>query len=439
VRFASARISAPAVIIPKRRAVITGVGAVSALGFGFDALLDGLAAGARGIRPISCFDASPLASRIGGQVPIDRPDAAWLAAQLPGELLPIAMKWFERGALRDRKVGWALVAAAEAWRHAGMTGERDIPLALACGLERGLVEDLAPVLRGNGVDWAAEARRTSPIVRNRAPVDLAARAVADLLGLGTITVHASACAAGAIAVAHGAALVERGSDVVVCGAADAMLDPISVGAMITLGTTSSKNELDACKPFDRRRDGLVLGEGSAMFVIEDEQHAIKRGARPLARILGWGASQDAYRPSAPNPDGAVSAVAMSRALARAGVSPDQIGYINAHGTGTPLNDVAEVRALRRALGPHADRIPVSSLKGALGHLMTAAGAIELAGSLLAFERDVLPGTASHRERDPDCDLDIIGEQPRAARVDTIMANSFGFGGQNSVVVIGRPS
>ena len=297
-------------------------------------------------------------------------------------------------------------------------------------------------MRAGRIAWeavASEARRARPGVRNRAPVDLAARAVADVLGFDHPIVHVSACAAGALAVAHGAALVERGAPVVMCGATDSMLDPIGVGGMITLGTTSPRGgDLDACRPFDRRRDGLVLGEGSAMFVVEDEAHAAARGARPLARVLGWGASQDAYKPSAPNPDGAVSAIAMRRALARAGVTPDRLGYINAHGTGTPLNDVAEIRAIRRALGDAAERVPISSIKGAVGHLMAASGAIELAASLLAFERDLLPGTANHRERDPECDLDVIGETPRPARVDTAMSSSFGFGGQNAVVVLGRP-
>ena len=437
----SASACAPAIVTtPARRAVITGVGVVSSFGTGFAALLAGLAAGARAIRPLTCFDASALAARIAGQVPVDLLDGAWLAANLPPELRAAAARWSELGALRDRKVGFALVAAAEAWRQARPPASPRIPLVLASGLERALIQDFAEVLQSGRIDWALDARRASPVVRNRASVDLAARAVADVLELELATVHVSACAAGALAVAHGAALVERGEPVVICGAADSMLDPIGVGGMITLGTTSPRSaDLDACRPFDRRRDGLVLGEGAAVFVVEDEAHAHARGARPLARILGWGASQDAYRPSAPNPDGAVSAIAMSRALARAGVAPDRLGYINAHGTGTPLNDVAEIRAIRRALGAAAERVPISSIKGAVGHLMAAAGAIEIAASLLAFEHDLLPGTANHRERDPECDLDVIGEAPRDVRADTVMSSSFGFGGQNAVVVLGRPT
>ncbi|MDB4957426.1 MAG: 3-oxoacyl-[acyl-carrier-protein] synthase [Myxococcales bacterium] len=434
--------SAPARRGASRRAVITGVGVVSGLGVGFRALLDGLAAGNRGIRPITCFDATSLAARIAGQVPIDDLDAGWLLANLPPAFHAAAVKWIELGALRDRKVGFALVAAAEAWRHAGhdRMEMRAIPLVLASGLERALIQDFAPVMQAGKIDWAQDARRGSPAIRNRASVDLAARAVADVLGLGEIAVHVSACAAGALSVAHGAALVERGADIAICGASDSMLDPIGVGGMITLGTTSPRTtDLDGCRPFDRRRDGLVLGEGAAVFVVEDEARARSRGARPLARVLGWGASQDAYRPSAPNPDGVYSAIAMRRALERAHVTPADLGYINAHGTGTPLNDVAEIRAIRRALGDAAERVPISSVKGALGHLMAASGSIEVAASLLAFEHDLLPGTANHRERDPECDLDVIGETPREARVDTIMSSSFGFGGQNSVVVLGRPA
>jgi 3-oxoacyl-[acyl-carrier-protein] synthase II len=172
-------------------------------------------------------------------------------------------------------------------------------------------------------------------------------------------------------------------------------------------------------------------------VVEAQERARARGARPLARILGWGSTQDGYRATAPRPDGAAAAEAMRRALARARVAPGEIGYLNAHGTGTPLNDPAECRAIRSAFGGDADRVAVSSIKGAIGHLMAAAGAIELAACLFALERGLLPGTAHHRERDRECDLDVIGEVPRPGRVDVTMSNSFGFGGQNATVILGR--
>jgi 3-oxoacyl-[acyl-carrier-protein] synthase II len=216
-----------------------------------------------------------------------------------------------------------------------------------------------------------------------------------------------------------------------------MVNPFGLGGMARLGAPSPRGDAeDACRPFDRHRDGLAIGEGAAMFVVEDEARARGRGARVLARILGWGSTQDAYRATAPRPDGAAARVAIERAVAR--VPAATIGYVNAHGTGTPLGDPAECKAIRGAFGAHADAIAVSSIKGAVGHLMAASGAIELAASLLAFERDVLPGTAHLRERDPECDLDVIGPAPRAGRIEALLSTSFGFGGQNAAVVLGRP-
>jgi 3-oxoacyl-[acyl-carrier-protein] synthase II len=214
-----------------------------------------------------------------------------------------------------------------------------------------------------------------------------------------------------------------------------MVNPLGIGGMSRIGAPSPRAARDACRPFDRRRDGLAIGEGAAMFVVEAEPRARARGARVLARVLGWGSTQDAHRATAPRPDGSCARAAIERALRRARLSPGDVGYINAHGTGTPLNDPAEARAIRAAIGDHA---PVSSIKGALGHWMAASGAVELAACLLAFERDLLPGTAHLAELDPDCDLDVIGPAPRRARVDVVVSNSFGFGGQNASVVLGRP-
>ncbi|HEY4243268.1 MAG TPA: beta-ketoacyl-[acyl-carrier-protein] synthase family protein [Kofleriaceae bacterium] len=416
-------------------AVITGVGAVSAFGVGTRALFDGLAAGASGISRIRSFDASTFPTHVAGEVPIPRVDAGWLAdaCAAPDVVAGLA----EATALRDRKIAWGLVAAREAWRHASCgDAERCASLVLALGLEQALMEDVAPIFHDHRIAWD-EARGHE--MRFRSPVDLTARAVHAMLELrGPIVVNASACAAGALAVAHAASLIERGAaEIVVCGAADSMVNPLGLGGMCRLGAPSPRDELDACRPFDRRRDGLVIGEGAAVFVVEREDRARARGVRPLAAILGWGSTQDGYRATAPRPDGSAARAAMAKAIARAGVPPSAIGYINAHGTGTPLNDPAECLAIRGAFGAAADGVAVSSIKGAVGHLMAAAGAIEIAASLLAFERDLLPGTANHRERDPACDVDVIGEAPRAARVDAVLSSSFGFGGQNASVALGR--
>jgi len=416
-------------------AVITGVGVVSAFGIGTRALFDGLAAGASGISRIRNFDASTFPTHVAGEVPVPRVDAAWLGDVLGHGELAAALG--ASGALRDRKIAWALLAAREAATQAGDV--RDAALVLALGLEQAFLEDFAPIYSGGRIAWEREAGREG--VRFRSPVDLAARAVHELLDLrGPITVNASACAAGTLAIAHAASIIERGTqDVVVCGAADSMVNPLGLGGMCRLGAPSPRDELDACRPFDRRRDGLVIGEGAAVFVVERADRARARGARVLAEIWGWGSTQDGYRATAPRPDGAAARRAMEKAIAKTGRPVDAIGYINAHGTGTPLNDPAECKAIRGAFGAHADKVAVSSIKGAVGHLMAASGAIEIAASLLAFERDLLPGTANHQERDPECNVDVIGEAPRTARVDAVLSSSFGFGGQNASIVLGRPA
>jgi 3-oxoacyl-[acyl-carrier-protein] synthase II len=423
-------------------AVITGVGVASAFGVGVPALFTGLAAGQSGISRIRSFDTSTFPTGVAGEVPVPVVEGAWLEAQLGGlaGAGAIAFELDRSGALRDRKISWAIVAAAEAWRRAGCTAaERDASLVLALGLEQAFLEDFGPIFERGRIAWEREPH--APGVRFRSPVDLAGRAAHALLGLrGPVTINASACAAGTLAVAHGASLIERGAaDVVVCGAADSMVNPLGLGGLCRLGAPSPRDEVDACRPFDRHRDGLVIGEGAAVFVVEAAARAQARGARPLATVLGWGSTQDGYRATAPRPDGAAARVAMERAMARSGLSASALGYINAHGTGTLLNDPAECKAIRAALGGHAEHVPVSSIKGAVGHLMAASGAIELVASLLAFARDLLPGTANHRERDPECDLDVIGPAPRPARIDTLLSNSFGFGGQNASIVLGRPA
>jgi 3-oxoacyl-[acyl-carrier-protein] synthase II len=424
-------------------AVITGVGVVSAFGVGARAFFGGLAEGQSAVGPIRSFDASTFAIRVAGEVPVGAVTASWLAsrAALPG-MEALAEELESSGALRDRKIAFGLLAAVEAWSSARCgAGERDAWLVMALGLEQAFLEDFAPVFAAGEIAWEAERNAPLPPVRFRSSVDLCATATRRLLHLrGSQIVNASACAAGALTVAHAAALVERGAaSIVLCGAADSMVNPLGIGGMSRLGAPSPRNAPDACRPFDRTRDGLVVGEGAAMFVVESEARARARGVRPLVRILGWGSTLDAYRVTAPRPDGASAQRAIEQALLRAQLGPESVGYVNAHGTGTPLNDPAECRAIRGALRSHAERVRVSSIKGAIGHLMAASGAIEIAACLLPFERNLLPGTAHHRDRDRDCDVDVIGEAPCPAAVDVVLSNSFGFGGQNATVVLGRPA
>lgn len=421
----------------ERRAVITGVGAVSAFGIGFAALEKGLLAGRSAIGPIRNFDASTFPTRVAGEVPVVQTNAAFIKDRLDvflrsGE----ADRWERSGLLRDRKVCFGLLAATEAFLHAGCTAEeRRAALSLGLGLEQAFLDDLAAEYANGQMRIGAGAASGGEGIRFRSRVDLCAQKIRSVLRLsGRMIVHASACAAGGMAVAHAAAMIERGqADVVLCGGSDSMVNPLGVGGMSRLSAPSPRAEASACRPFDRRRDGLVIGEGAAIFVVEEESRARSRGASPLARILGWASTQDAYRATAPRPDGSRARAAMERAVRRAKLQPSDIGYINAHGTGTPLNDVAEAKAIRSLFGD----VPVSSIKGAVGHLMAAAGAIELAACLLPLTHDVLPGTAHFEELDPECPVDVIGQTPRIARVDHVLSNSFGFGGQNVSLVLGR--
>ena len=408
--------------------VITGVGVVSPFGSGTQSFYDGLVAGRCAVGPIRSFDATTFPTRVAGEVPAETIDAITAPRELPS------------GAWRDRKLRFALAAAREAWTGAGCgDAQANAWLSMAVGLEQAFLGDFAPSFDGHEIDWQAEHKALDPQIRTRSPVDLSTTWVRKTLGLrGPIATHVSACAAGALAVAHAASLVRRGlATTVVCGGTDSMVNPLGIGGMSRLGAPSPRPEADACRPFDRRRDGLVIGEGAAMFVVESLEQAAGRGARPLARILGWGSTQDGYKATAPRPDGSAAARAMRKALQRARLQPSDIGYINAHGTGTPLNDPAEVKAIRSAMGPAAETIPVSSIKGAIGHLMAAAGAMEIAACLLPFLRGILPGTTNHRERDRECDLDIIDSVPRSAEVHALISNSFGFGGQNASVILAR--
>ena len=374
-------------------AVITGVGVASAFGVGTRPLLAGLAEGKAAVGPIRGFDARTFPTRVAAEVPLFG-DA--LLARLPAH----DGAWDNDGRFRDRKVVFALIAAAEAWHHAKCgPDEEHAALSIAMGLEQAFVDDFLPILGPDGLDWSAEPAAPLPHVRFRSTVDLAATSVRALLALrGSMVVHVSACAAGGLAVAHAASLIARGAaDVVLCGGSDSMINPLGIGGMSRIGAPSPRAEADACRPFDRRRDGLAMGEGAAMFVVEAEERARARGVRPLARVLGWGSTQDAYRVTAPRPDGAGARVAIERALERARISGRDVGYVNAHGTGTPLNDPAEALAIRGAIGDHA---AVSSIKGALGHLMAASGALELAGVSAAVRAGPLTGHRAPRRARP---------------------------------------
>jgi len=421
--------------------VISGVGVVSAYGFGAPAFFAGLREGRNAIRPIRHLDASGLPTRVAGEVPMQDDEALPLLERSGRETRQRdgLHRAATLGVLRDRKAVFAALAALEAFSDARCgDAERDAALILGLGLEQAFLDDFLPLLDGDRAELGRD--RREPLIRLRAPVDLSALLVRSLLELrGATVVSCAACAAGTLAVAQAATWIARGqAEVVVCGASDSMVNPLGLGGMSRLSAPSPRAEADACRPFDLRRDGLVIGEGAAVFVLESEARARARGARIYARVLGWGSTQDGYRATAPRPDGSAAARAIQKAMTRAQLAPQQVGYINAHGTGTPLNDPAEALAIRTALGDATDAIYVSSIKGAIGHLMAAAGAVELAACLLAFSEDLLPATTNLTTPDPSCALRLIGPRPQPARIDALLKSSFGFGGQNACVALGRP-
>lgn len=422
-----------------QQAVITGFGAVCGFGVGVPALLHGLQNGDHAIKAIRAFDASNFPVQVAGEVSNDVNtncfgiDAAWLSAHKLTNLLTTSRLW------QDRKSIFGLLAAQEAWQMAGCgEAERDAHLLLALGLEQAYLEDFTPLFAGQKIAWSAAAQHCQND-SFRAEVDGCAKLVRATLQLrGPQLVNASACAAGGLALAQAAALIERGaSELVLCGAADSMLNPFGLGGMARLGAPSPRNRFDACRPFDQQRDGLVIGEGAAMFVLESRRRAQARGAPILAQVAGYASNQDAYRVTAPRPDGTRAQAVMQAALKKAGMAASAIDYINAHGTGTPLNDVAEARAIRACFGAHTDQLAVSSIKGAIGHLMAASGAIEAAACVLALQHDFLPATAHYSQPDPECPITVLGNTPRATRANAILSNSFGFGGQNVALILTR--
>jgi 3-oxoacyl-[acyl-carrier-protein] synthase II len=340
--------------------------------------------------------------------------------------------------LDDRKAALALAALRDALEDAGhpdLSGDR-AGVFLGTGLSsvtpHELAEDVYPHLRDGRFDRAAMARdlRTDGVAPRRHLPARVTAAVASAVGAtGPVGTSFSACAAASQAMGAGMRAIRRGQvDRVIVGGHDSMIHPIGLLSFVVLGALAPVS----CQPFDRRRSGFLIGEGAALFVLEAEDVARARGARIRARFLGAGTSVDGWNVTAPHPEGAGAEQAMRRALRDAGLPPEAVGYVNAHGTGTPVGDVAEARAIRRIFGQRAQ---VSSIKGAIGHTIAAAGAIEAAATIAALEGGWLPGTVGLEQPDPDCPINLVRECV-SSRVSVALSNSFGFGGQNSTLVFG---
>ncbi len=405
----------------RRRVVVTGIGPVTPVGIGVDAFWEGLTSGRNGVRRIERFDTEGLPAKIAGEVP---------------DFEPTDFLEPKEAKRTDRNVHFAVSAAHLAYEDAGkpeITGERTgVVIATGIGgIETLLVQHKVLLDRGPG--------RVSPFMVPGLMANAAAGHVAMHFGLtGPNMCIVTACAAGAHAVGEAYRMVRDGLiDVAMAGGTEAAVVPLTISAFAQMqALTKNPDPGTASRPFDAQRDGFVLSEGACVLMLESEEHARARSARVYGEIAGYGASADAFHITQPEPSGSGAAIAMRMALRDAGASPDEVGYINAHGTSTPLNDAAETAAIKAALGEDvAHRVPVSSTKSMTGHLLGAAGALEAGATTLAVQNGVLPPTIHYTTPDPDCDLDPIPNEARQADVSLALSNSFGFGGQNAVLAI----
>ncbi|HYP23331.1 MAG TPA: beta-ketoacyl-ACP synthase II [Actinomycetota bacterium] len=406
-------------------AVVTGIGAVTPIGTGAEDFWAALVAGRSGAAPIEGFDASPYSTRIACQVrgfdPADHMDG-------------------RTAARADRFTQLAIAAGGQAWADAGLGDDIDRDRAgviVGSGIG-GLytIESQSAALIDGGV------RRVSPFTVPKLMPNAAAAAIAMQLGLRGINYCVtSACATGAHAIGEALLAIRSGrADVVLAGGTEAALTPLGLAAFDRMGALSRRNDEPerASRPFDAGRDGFVFGEGAAVLVLESDDHARRRGARAIARVAGYGATADAFHLTQPDPEGDGATRAMTAALEDARVYPQDVDYVNAHGTSTPYNDRVETIAIKRALGPESKRIPVTSTKSQTGHLLGAAGAVEAAATALIVDRGLVPRTLNRDVPDPECDLDYVPDEPREQRVSVALSNSFGFGGQNACLVLTAP-
>ncbi len=405
-----------------RRVVVTGLGAVTPVGIGVKSFWDAIVQGRSGVGPLTIVDPEGLASKVAGQC-TDFDAAAMLGAKAAKRL--------------DRSVQLGLVAANEAWADAGIEGavDRDMTgVAFATG-----VGGIGSLLAGEKTRLEKGPGRVSPFTVPMLMVNATAGHVAMTYGLrGPNFCTATACAASNHALGLAFQMIRGGdADAMVAGGTEGALTPVSIAAFSTMTALSTKyndRPEEASRPWDTGRDGFVIGEGAGCMILEEREAALRRGARIYAELAGFGQSADAYHITLPAEDGGGAALAMKRALASAQVKPEDVGYINAHGTSTPQGDIFETRAIRKAFGEHADRLAVSSTKSMIGHLVGAAGAVEGVASVLAVREGILPPTINLHDQDPERDLDYVPNVARRADVELAMSNGFGFGGHNAAVL-----
>jgi len=407
----------------KRRVVVTGMGVVSPIGIGVEEFKKALFSGKSGVRRITLFDPSSYRSQIAGEVR-DFDPRKYLS---PKEIKRM-----------DRFTQFGMVAAEEAIRQAGINFEEEDTSRIGVLVGSG-VGGLSTIEREEGNLLRGGPQKVSPFLVPMLITDIASAQVAIRYRLSGPNLSIStACATGNHSIGEAFRVIQRGeADLMIAGGAEAAITPLGLAGFCSMRALSTRNEEPekASRPFDRERDGFVIGEGAGVVVLEELNRARKRGATILGEIIGFGMTADAYHITQPIQDGRGIKEAMLRALKDAGVSPQEVDYINAHGTSTPLNDRIETQAIKDLFGEHAYRVPVSSTKSMTGHLLGATGGVELIACLLALNEGVIPPTINYENPDPECDLDYVPNKARKLNIKIALSNSMGFGGHNAVLIV----
>lgn len=408
-----------------RRVVVTGVGLVSALGIGTRETWTNLQAGRSGVAPITLFDASQHSTHFAAEVRDFDP-----------------LRWVEKKDVKkmDRFIQFAVAAATLALEDASFSVDPAQADRVGVFIGSG-IGGFATIEREHSALLKGGPRKVSPFFIPASIANLASGWVSIRSGAkGPNSATCTACASSAHAVGDAYRLIQRNdADVMIAGGSEAAITPLGVGGFCAMRALSTRNEdpARASRPFDADRDGFVMGEGSGVLIIEEREHALRRGARIYAEVVGYGMSSDAYHITAPSEDGDGIMRVMRRTLEDARVAPAEVGYVNAHGTSTPAGDPIEIGALKAVFGEHAARLAVSSTKSMTGHLLGAAGGLEAGITALALHDGVLPPTINHERPDPSCDLDVIPNQARRVQVRYALSNSFGFGGTNAALLFRR--
>ena len=408
----------------ERRVVITGMGVLAPNGNSVSEMWDSLVNGRSGITAVTAFDATGYPSRIGGQVKNFDP-AAWTGAKQARRM--------------DRFVQFAIAVSKMAVEDAGLDLDKEDLQRIGVIVGSGIggiktIEDQHSLMVRKGPG------KISPFFIPMLIVNMAPGTVAMELGLrGPNFCVVSACATASHAIAEAYSMLKLGgADVMLAGGTEAAITALGYAGFCSLKALSTRRNdrpEEASRPFDAERDGFVMSEGAGVIVMEEMERAVKRGARIYAEMIGFGASADAYHMTAPAPGGVGAAACMRMALRNAEISPEEVGYINAHGTSTQLNDKFETMAVKDVFGEHARRVPMSSIKSMIGHLLGAAGGVELISTILTVERGIIPPTINYENPDPECDLDYVPNTAREREVRVAFSNSFGFGGHNATVVV----